>query len=191
MAERAPGRRTFGRTVVLGLAAAVVGAVAGAKPWAAVPGLVGDPLGTITSAGEAPLALALALVVLAAWGVVLATRGAVRRWVALLALVASLGLVAVVVHGAFTLTDQVAAAARESGVSNAGDAGLTAWFWVCAVCAVCSVVATAVAVREAPGWPSMGSRYDAPGSQEPRQRADQVEEIDLWKSMDEGRDPTS
>ena len=190
MADSAPARSSFGRTVVLGLAAAVVGAVAGAKPWAAVPGMVGDPLGTITSAGEAPLALALALVVLAAWGVVLATRGAVRRWVAALALAASLGLVVVAVHGAFTLTDQVAAAARESGVTNASDAGLTAWFWVSAVCALVSVAATALAVREAPGWPSMGSRYDAPGTHEPRPPADHVEEIDLWKSLDEGHDPT-
>jgi hypothetical protein len=36
----------------------------------------------------------------------------------------------------------------------------------------------------------MGSRYDAPGGAPARPLPDQVEEIDLWKSMDEGHDPT-
>ena len=48
-----------------------------------------------------------------------------------------------------------------------------------------------LAVRLAPAWPEMGSRYDAPGRREPTTGAEQPEpERDLWHALDEGRDPT-
>ena len=91
--------------------------------------------------------------------------------------------------------DKVTAAAQASGLTRAEGVGLTAWFWVAAVCAVVSVVATAAAVRFAPAWPAMGSRYDAPGASPAAaptgSTTGEVEEIDLWKSMDEGHDPTA
>ena len=54
-----------------------------------------------------PLALSLSLVVLAAWGVLLVTRGAVRRALAVLALVAALGVVATVIAGHQTLPGNI------------------------------------------------------------------------------------
>ena len=191
MAERTAARRWFGPVVLAGLASSVLGAVAGAKPWAGDPGVVGDPLGTLGSAGEVPLGLALALVVLACWGVLLAVRGRARRLVAGLAAVASVVLVGVAVHAAFTVPGKVVAAARASALTRTSGVGLTGWFWVALVCAVVSVLATLAAVRFAPGWPSRGSRYDAPGAQKAPVGAAEVEEIDLWKSMDEGHDPTT
>ncbi len=56
-----------------------------------------------------------------------------------------------------------------------------------------SVAATALAVRWVRHWPEMGSRYDAPGAAAetaeppPEDRSN----LDLWKAMDEGRDPTA
>jgi hypothetical protein len=43
-----------------------------------------------------------------------------------------------------------------------------------------------------PAWPEMGSRYDAPGAAEqetapPEERSS----LDLWRSLDEGQDPTA
>jgi hypothetical protein len=38
----------------------------------------------------------------------------------------------------------------------------------------------------------MGRRYDAPAGQEPPAKApEEQENLDLWKAMDEGRDPTA
>ena len=47
----------------------------------------------------------------------------------------------------------------------------------------------------APEWPEMGTRYDAPGSAVPAPATpaepDERTGLDLWKAMDEGRDPTA
>ena len=36
----------------------------------------------------------------------------------------------------------------------------------------------------------MGRRYDAPGAAEPEPEPSERSNLDLWKAMDEGRDPT-
>ena len=192
-------RRTFGPTVLAGLASGTLAAVAGTRPWVVdteaaptgdpVPGIdLADP---VASAGEMPVALALGLVVLAAWGVVLVTRGRVRRAVAALSLLASAGLLASVVVAAVTLPDQVARAIRDQG-SDVVAEGFSPWFWAAALAASVSVAAAAVAVRLAPTWPEMGSRYDAPGAAEAtKPLPEERNHLDLWKSMDEGHDPTA
>jgi hypothetical protein len=53
-------------------------ALAGAKPWAAPDGRPGSAL-VYATGGHVPLAGALGLVALATWGVVLVTRGRIRR----------------------------------------------------------------------------------------------------------------
>ena len=70
---------------------------------------------------------------------------------------------------------------------------LTGWYWAAAVAAVLLLATTLLAVAWAPGWPEMGSRYDAPGGDAPDRDAapGQRSSLDLWKSMDEGRDPTA
>jgi Tryptophan-associated transmembrane protein (Trp_oprn_chp) len=44
-----------------------------------------------------------------------------------------------------------------------------------------------------PDWPEMGTRYDAPGSAPPPPVAPPEEQsnLDLWKALDEGHDPTA
>jgi uncharacterized membrane protein (TIGR02234 family) len=194
MAEAGPDRRrTFAPAVLVGLAAGALGAVAGSRPWVVDAEGAPDPLGLVADTGEMPLAAALSLVVLACWGVVLVTRGRVRRAVAALGLLAALGLVATVVTGWLTLDQQVLdALAAQSAGDDTLAVSTTGWFWVAAVAALLSLAATAAAVRLAPGWPEMGGRYDAPGTApgagpEP----EDASSLDLWKAMDEGRDPTA
>ena len=157
----------LGPTAVLGLAGAGLAAVAGNKPWAeghgaAAERLAAMPLGT--EAGKVPAAGALALVVLAAWGVVLVTRGRVRRGVAVLGAVASVGVLVTVVTGWSSSVDALRGDYADLG-GAATTVSHTGWFWAAAVGGVLSVVATLLAVRLAPGWPEMGSRYDARGRQ--------------------------
>jgi uncharacterized membrane protein (TIGR02234 family) len=194
----ASGRRTFGPTVLLGLASAALAAVASAKPWVGS----GATTGSTTGAGDAtmtaldagtryPLASAVSLVLLASWGVLLVTRGWVRRVFAVLAALAAVALVASVVAGYVTLPDSASDSYDELMGRGSGDTGFTGWFWTSAVCAVVSLVPAALAVRLVRQWPEMGSRYDAPGAPDSTvaQGASDPER-ELWHALDEGRDPT-
>ena len=72
MAEPDPRRRSFGPGVAAGLGASALAAVAGHQPWAS--GTASGGLGELSAtveAGRVPAANALALVVLACWGVLL------------------------------------------------------------------------------------------------------------------------
>jgi len=190
-------RRTFGPVVLVGLAAAGLVAAAGVKPWVSVDGATttsqGTYVGVVSIADterEMPLAGALALVLLAAWGVLLVTRGVARRAIAVLGVLAAAGLVACVVVGFSTLPDQVRDAFEEGGAGRPAT-GLTAWFWAAAIGAVLSVLATLAAVRFVGGWPEMGTRYDAPGGGEPVETPlEEQSNLEMWKSLDEGHDPT-
>jgi uncharacterized membrane protein (TIGR02234 family) len=189
-------RTGFGPVVVLGLAAGVGAAVAGNQAWvvadAASQGATSAFVATTTGA-SVPLATALALVVLASWGVVLVSRGRVRRAVTVLGAVAALATVATYAVGFFSsaesLRDDFAAAGLDSV-----DVDHTRWFWFGLVCALVSVLATVQAVRRVPQWPEMGTRYDAPGEQSASQSlaepAEEPSSLDLWKAIDEGHDPT-
>lgn len=190
------GRRTFAPVLLLGLAAAALAAVAGSKAWYALPdaGNVLDvPIASDDEyALDMPLGGALALVLLACWGVLLVTRGRVRRAVAVLGLLSSLGLVATVIQAWRTLPDDLQDKVGDSATTADLGAGFTGWFWAAAVGVVVSVVACALAVRWVPAWPEMGTRYDAPakGTGGPVD-VDNAKEGDLWKAIDEGHDPTA
>jgi hypothetical protein len=181
-------RRTFGPVVlVAGLAGAAL-AMAGTQPWfrpegaegrydceAPCVGLSYDDAGTVSSAN------ALALVALACLGVVLVTRGRVRRPVAVLGLLAAAGGVVAVVLSVAQVPDDVRAVGVQLGATSP-DVGTTGWFWVGAVASGLGVAAWVAAVRFVRGWPEMGRRYDTPADTPP---------TDLWKAMDQGHDPTS
>jgi len=188
-------RRTFGPVVLVGLASAGLTAVAAAKTWATATGTnanAGHLAGAtaVDSAGQVPLASALALVVLAAWGVVLVTRGLVRRVIAVVGLVAAGGVVATVVYGLRTLPGNIRDEYAAIGVLDV-DVRYGAWLWATLVGSILSVATLALAVRLAPSWPEMGSRYDAPGGAGSASRSEEPESnLDIWKALDEGRDPT-
>lgn len=188
--------------MLLGLAGSGFAAVAGHKEMLTVPE------STLTAAGglartvqdrsvEFPLAGALALVALAAWGVLLVTRGIVRRVVAGLALVAAAGIGLVVVIGGFVQDDSAAEdlAVRLGLNAAAVEVERTPWLWVALLTSLVALLAAGAAVRMVPDWPEMGTRYDAPTSApeaptspsgDPADRSN----LDLWKSLDEGSDPT-
>jgi len=194
MADPASGRGTFGPVVLLGLVSAALAAVASAKPWfgsGATGGASDASMTTLDAGGRYPLASAISLVLLAAWGVLLVTRGRVRRSFALLAVVAALALLVAVVAGYVTLPD----AARDSYEELMGrpsrDTGFTGWFWTAAVSSVVALVPAALAVRLVGRWPEMGSQYDAPGAPTTtEEKSSSDPDRDLWHALDEGRDPT-
>jgi len=189
-------RRTFAPVLLLGLAAGTLTAVAGTKSWAEVtdsdaPGSSSSWTMSFGDVGQMPLAGALSLVVLASWGVVLVTRGRVRRVVALLGAVAAVGVLAAVVVGYSATQDDVADALRQVGATSIETAP-TGWYWAAAVGSVLSVLATLLAVRYVPYWPAMGSRYDAPGARPaPTVDPDEAADGELWRAIDEGHDPTT
>lgn len=186
-------RRTFGPVVALGVAAAALGALASAKPWAHLSGGSQRALGfaapALRTAAEVPLASALSLVALAAWGAVLVSRGRARRGLAALGLLDALALLVVTVRGGFTVVGDLLATARTDATTGGRlDAGLTGWYVVAQLVVLLSVACFVAAVRYAPDWPAMSARYDAPSGDEGPPRAEPRTNQELWKAIDEGDD---
>jgi uncharacterized membrane protein (TIGR02234 family) len=198
-------RATFGPVVLLGLASAALAAVAGNKPWTDVQEPGGEcglyvPPGVQWSdlARGEPLAGALGLVVLAAWGVLLVTRGRVRRSMALVATLAAVGFLATAVAAYGTLKDDVLDKAAERVGKMPYDCHPASvwmdntWWPTALVVGVLAIIAGLLAVWLAPTWPEMGSKYDAPsaGAQPAAVPLEQQSSVDLWKALDAGHDPT-
>jgi uncharacterized membrane protein (TIGR02234 family) len=184
-----PRDRSFGPTVAVGLAGAVLAAVAGSREWAtARADAAGIPVeASVTGAESQPLVAALALVALAAWGVVLVSRGRARQVLSVVGLLTSAGALVVVLLGSGTAEDDAREAAVARGAT--GDVfvtSLSAWYYLAAVGALLAAAAFVVAVVRSPRWPAMGSRYDAPSA-----RSSPPADEDMWRALDEGRDPTS
>ena len=181
-----PGLRP---TLIVGLLGAGAVALAAGRDLATLTSGPDPAVPVPESAGSSPAAQALALVVLACWGVVLVSRGIFRRAIAVLALLMSLGTLAVLVAGAWSFPDALQAAYLDLGAES--EARLSVWYVLAVVGALASVAATAGAVLGTPGWPEMGQRYDAPGSAEEQPiDPDEASSTELWRAMDEGRDPT-
>ena len=173
-------------------------AVAANQAWVEPVAAAGDPVSAEIAAGaadaSAPLVSALALVALAGWGVVLVTRGRFRRAIGFL--LGAAGLLLLVV----TVTAFVQAPTALAEQYDVGSADRTAWSWVALPAAVLATVGALLAARDAGGWPGMGSRYDAPaagdgqagpaGPGESDLPPEERSNLDLWKSLDEGSDPT-
>ncbi|GAB2757716.1 Trp biosynthesis-associated membrane protein [Nocardioides pakistanensis] len=182
--------RSYATSVVLGLAGAGLAAVAASREWASTRA---DSAGikvqaSVTGAESQPLVPALALVALAAWGVVLVMRGRMRRLVAAVGLLAALGAAAVTLLGLGTLQDDALQAAVARGATGDTFAtNVSAWYYLTLVGAFGTAVAFAVAVLRSPSWPAMGAKYDAPAGRAAVPAADE----DMWRALDEGRDPTS
>ena len=187
MTRPAEGRRWFGPAVVLGLAGTGAAALAGSQPWAALDDTAGSPL-VDRAGGHVPLAAALALVGLACWGVVLVTRGLLRRVVAWLEAAVAIGLVATTVVGRVSSLDSARHATVDLGRTPAAS-HTTAWWYVALVAAVLALAAAALGVRHVRSWPEMGSRYDAPAAAREKDPSE-MDDTDLWRALDQGHDPT-
>lgn len=183
-------RRTFAPVVLLGLLASALSAVASSKAWAALGSADAKVVASwIASSGELPLASALSLAALASWGAILVSRGRWRRWIALLGLLIALGSLVTAVVGFWRAPDGLRHAAQNAlGNALSSSPSLTGWYWTAVLADLLVVAALLIAVRDAPAWPTMSTRYDAPtGAREP---AEMTSSLDVWKALDQGSDPT-
>jgi len=193
VADRPRGRTTFGPTILAGLGGAALALAGAAQPWAEATTRT-PALRTVTADGTdvAALVLPLALVSLAAWGTVLVLRARGRRLVSLLGLLASLGAAATVAATVGSATDT---ATRLLGDVPATSTSTTAWPYLAGVGALVSAVAFVGALAKAPTWPEMSARYDAPApgssTSHAERPSEELTDAELWKALDEGRDPTA
>lgn len=191
-------RLGFGPTVLAGLAAGVAAAVAGNQDWVSVGDRgSGDAAFATGAAGgdlTAPPVTATALVLLATWGVVLVARGRVRRALTVLGLVAALAVLGFALAAWATRPGDVA---DELGPLDV-DLARTAWSHLGVGAGLVAVLTSVNAVLRVPSWPEMGRRYDAPTASTDAAVAtdaagvppEERSSLDLWKALDEGRDPT-
>ena len=186
--EKEPTR--FAPVVLAGLMSAALLAVTSAKDWVRLDLSAAARVGFTDQdlRADSPLALALSLVVLAAWGVVLVTRRRARMVVLALAVLADLGVLACVLRAPGTLPDQIR---TNLSLGHAGSSTSTTAYWLAMVAGIVCLVALGEGLRHAPRWPEMSSRYDAPSAQtEADVSGEDLADRELWKALDEGRDPT-
>ena len=188
-------RSSFGPTVLVGLAGGALTAVSATRDWATATGSAAgaDVSAPVQGSTTAPLAIALALVALTAWGTVLVLRGRVRQVVSVVGAVASAGVLATVVRGFGAARDDAVEAVVARGAIGTGvESSLTGWYFACGIGAALTLAAFVVAVGAARRWPAMGSRYDAPASRPAPLATTPTEatEQDMWRALDDGRDPT-
>ncbi len=188
-------RRLYGPSLAAGLLGALGVTVGTARPWmratASVPGLP-----TIHAAASGadlvPLAGALGVAMLAAFGAVVATRGFARRILGAAVLAAAVVVLVASIHPAGA-SGQLTAGLSAKGWSGGGyESATTLWRWLVLVCAgIAGLAGTLTSVYGAQ-WAEMGSRYDAPtrDSAPPRERPEDLSETDVWRAIDQGRDPT-
>lgn len=189
VAERPAGRGSFAPVVLAGVVSGIALTMGGAETWFSLTespdsgAMDGLAYSSSLDIGVVSPANALALVGLACWGVLLVTRGRVRRAVAVLGLLVATAQLATVGYSYLTLPDDV----REqfealTPTGTPPELGFTGWFWVATAAALVSAAAWTLAVLRGRAWPEMGRRYDTPSDSPPE---------DLWKAMDQGQDPTS
>lgn len=201
-ARGAASRRGYAGALLLGLLSAAAVTAAVSRPWyeaTATSKNLPKIEAAASGADLVPMAGSLGLVLLAAFGAVIATRGWLRRGIGLL-IVAS-ALVVLGTTAAPGGTDEVLRAGLSArGWSGGGYASTaTLWRWLSLLGAAGCIAAGAAVVRFGARWPTMGHRYDAPGrAADPAEAPGQagaepdgsMPAEELWRALDQGRDPT-
>ena len=188
-------RRLLAPSVLGAMATGGLAFFAASRTWAhATVEASGVPTAPIEVSGSDAVALvpALALVIVAAALAVLAASVRIRRVVGLLiVMVAVIGIV-VILRAASDIDKAVDAAVHDSpafiGTNAPGVVSLSAWRWVAAAAFVLSAFVGAVITGFGATWPTMGRKYDAPKAHTATKEVET--EADIWKALDEGRDPT-
>jgi uncharacterized membrane protein (TIGR02234 family) len=187
-------RRLYAPVVLGTLAAGGLTFFAASRTWAhvrvATDGLPSDSV-DVTGADAQPLVSALALVVVTAALAVLAASPRVRRAVGVLTALVAVAGAAIVLLGGSSLDSAVDHAVDASpAYTGTGDHDFTAsaWKYVTALGFVLAAILGGVTARLGAVWPTMSSRYDAPAAR-PAVTAPQSD-AEMWKALDEGRDPT-
>jgi Tryptophan-associated transmembrane protein (Trp_oprn_chp) len=180
-------------TVVAALAMGSLVAFATTQNWLSID--AGD--GIVSTAGVAELAdgstvaSSLNWVVLASWGAVLVTRGGVRRACAAIGALASAGVMGAIIQWMLVSPQAAGRVLTEAGAAGV-EVGLRGWCWLALLGSLATFGLAIQATRSMAGWPEMGQRYDAP-SRPPTSpgETDLNSSPDVWKAIDEGRDPTT
>lgn len=189
----------YGPTLLLGLVGGVAVMVGVAKPWATataqqagLPELHAD----VTGADLAPLAGALGVVVLAAFGAVIATRGRARQTIGVLVVLASLVVLVSAIHPP-AATDALRDALAAKGWSGGDvDTSTAAWRWVALAGSLAAIAAGLAISLYGARWATMGAAYDAPApTAGPSQTgvgglSEGTSDAEVWREIDRGRDPT-
>ncbi|MGJ9423244.1 Trp biosynthesis-associated membrane protein [Aeromicrobium sp. CF3.5] len=187
-------RRWYAPTVLGLLAAGGMAFLASSRQWAnatvASDGLPSDTI-EITGSQALPLMGALALVVVTAALAVLATGGRMRRGVGIITVLAAAGGLWVVITGGGSIDRAFADAVEQSPAFTGGDvppfSQSVLWPVVAAAAFAIAVALGVVTVAMGHRWSAMSRRYEAPTGAAPTRPKT---EADIWKALDEGRDPT-
>jgi hypothetical protein len=183
--ESADRRRAYLPVIALVIFAGVA-AILGSATWLTVRIAAGGASTVLhdklSGANANPAGVAFALVALVAPVVFLAAGRRVRMAAAVLALLAGVGVTVTAIQVAASPTST----ARHS--SKLADVQITSvrssvWPEAQAIAGIGIIVSSAAALRRAPSWRTMGSKYDAPtgASRPPR---------DDWEALERGLDPT-
>ncbi len=187
-------RRLYAPVVLGTLAAGGLAFFAASRTWAhvrvATDGLPSDSV-DVTGTDAQPLVSALALVVVTSALAVLAASPRVRRVVGGFTVAVGVTAVVVVLLGDSSLDSAVDRAVKASpAYTGSGDHDFTtsAWRYVTALAFVLAALLGGITAKLGATWPTMSSRYDAPAAR-PAVTAPQSD-AEMWKALDEGRDPT-
>ncbi|WP_050565010.1 Trp biosynthesis-associated membrane protein [Salinispora oceanensis] len=181
--EAGPGRPQAGRrelvyAVLLGVAGAGLSMWAVTRPWVVELAPRPAPLPPVrvarTGAQLLPWLPALALVTLAGWGAVLATRGRVRR----------------LLGGGLTgLAVAVAAGGGYGLLGGLNGAVSRQWPLLCLIGGGCAAAAGVLTAARGDRWLVMGARYERSAGSVPGPVPGRSTR-DAWDALDRGADPT-
>jgi uncharacterized membrane protein (TIGR02234 family) len=206
--SRVTDRRGLLVAIVVGLAAGGLALLGAGRPWAtveiAVPGV---PSSTIETAGTSavPWVGALTLVILAGALALVPTGGRVRRAIGVIVFLAAVGSAAGTLAAGSAIDDALREDLAESPASGGVDdeavvasADHPAWRWLTLGGSAAGVLVGLLVTTQGHRWPTMGGRYEAPtprrvdaAAPSDPSRSDGAEDADLWRALDEGRDPTA
>lgn len=190
-------RSWFAPTVIVGVGAALVSLIVAGRPWVAgsagaldsTPQAAGFGTVGLNDAQTSPAVVAVAGALLACWGILLVTRGWVRRLAAFGVTATAIGVVVLTVVAGRTLPGRLATVLEQAAGAPA-EVGLTWWYWAGVAGAVLALLPALAAPVLVSRWPAMGRRYDAPEAA-PSEVGSETDNLDLWKALDDGRDPTA
>ncbi|MDX6308222.1 MAG: hypothetical protein QOI06_1268 [Nocardioidaceae bacterium] len=196
---RGSGRRLYGPALIVGLLGATGVTVGASRPWISATATTrGLPTIHASASGAdlAPLAGALGVVLLAAFGAIVATRGWVRRCLGAAILVASVGVLVAVIDASGSAGILTSALSAKGWSGDGGYRTSTqVWRWLVVASALGTALAGAATAAYGDQWAVMGSRYDAPrapgaGEAATTKSDEELSETDVWQAIDQGRDPT-
>ena len=188
-------RRLYGISVLGALVAGGLAFFAASRTWAhTLVEASGVPTASVDVSGADAVALvpALAFVIVAAALAVLAASARARRVVGLLIVVVALIALVVIARAGGDIDKAVQAAVRDSpaflGTNRPAVVSHSVWRAITAVAFGLAAFVGIVITRFGALWPTMGRKYDAPTAHAVTETAES--EADIWKALDDGRDPT-